>query len=280
MADPFALIRAIHQEQVIEKQAVEINEGEKVGGLSESVAVIVFPAIVEDWTIAQIVQRHSPLGWIPVFKHAWEELKEISQTLVRDEQVNGPFYPMKRDVFRVFELCPLTRVKVVIFGQDPYHSMGRANLPVAQGMSFSIRQTEAIPSSLQNIYKVLTKTVKGFVTPNHGDLTYWVLQGVFLLNTSLTVLPARPNSHKGYWMGLINKVIKAIVVANPNVIFLLWGREAQKMRKLIGERGYCLETSHPSGLGAHYGFNSSNHFNEVNTQLLKLGKEPIDWQIQ
>ena len=241
--------------------------------------LVIRPPIQEDWTIAQIVINQSPLGWLEVFKSAWPELDHISQKLARDVQVNGQFYPLKDNIFRVFELCPLNQVKIVIFGQDPYHSCGADGLPTAQGLAFSVHRTAQIPSSLNNIYKMLSKTVTGFGQPTHGDLISWAVQGVFLLNTSLTVLPGRPNSHKGYWLGLINKVIKAIVASNPNVIFLLWGNEAKKMRRIIGERGHILETSHPSGLSARYGFNDCDHFNQANQILIKLGSKPIDWQI-
>ncbi len=255
----------------------------------------------QNMTISEIVINNCPAGWENVFKQAWAEISDISQTMERleathrqvvaeEERKHGyvepirhvPFFPLKRDIFKVFELCPLRNVKVVIFGQDPYHSIDKNydRRPTAQGMSFSVRKEATVPSSLRNIYKVLTKTIPGFVTPNHGDLTHWVKQGVFLLNTSLTVAPHQANSHRGRWMGLINKVIKGMISFNPNIIYLLWGKEAQKMRKIIGSGGHILETSHPSGLGAKYGFYDSNHFNEVNQRLRELEQTPIDWQIR
>jgi uracil-DNA glycosylase len=171
---------------------------------------------------------------------------------------------------------------VVIIGQDPYfqtvHVDGKV-VPRAVGLSFSVRRGDEIPISLKNIYRVLSSTVEGFQTPNHGDLRAWATQGVLLANTSLTVRPDEPNSHEGIWLDFMKKVFKGIARVNPRCIYLLWGREAQRLRPLLGEKSIFLETSHPSGKSASRGFLDCNHFNLANKYLIEQGNKPINWNL-
>lgn len=276
----FPLVEAYHKKHVESGRKANLNRGKKVNSYLSSggqeIKFICRPSIKPNWTISQIVQNSAPLGWIDVFEDAWVSIRTISNRIERE---GNEFYPLRKDIFKVFELCPLNRVKVVIMGQDPYHSTDHQGLPVAQGMSFSVKKGITIPSSLRNIFKVLAKTVDGFMMPYHGDLTYWVKQGVFMLNMDLTVLPHTAKSHYTYWMSFLNVVVKAIINVNPNVIFLLWGKEAQKTKDIIGDRSGIFETSHPSGYSARYGFNDCDHFNQVNQKLKELKQTPIDWQI-
>jgi uracil-DNA glycosylase len=237
--------------------------------------------ITQDMTVTDIIINRCPHGWENLFTQAWPELVQISNRLQSEEKVTGPFYPLKKDLFKVFELCPLSKVKVVIFGQDPYHSVDHDGLPTAQGMSFSVRRGSRIAPSLRTIYERLDKTVPGFVKPSHGDLTSWVKQGVFLVNVCLTVLPGKADSHgkEEYWMSFINKMIKALIAQNTNIVYMLWGNKAKNMAKYIGGNGHILESSHPSPLGMRYGFNKCNHFNEANDILQELGQEPINWHL-
>jgi uracil-DNA glycosylase len=283
MYEYFPLIEAYHQHNIQDAKKLKINPGKIVGDSSEKngsqIKLIIQPEIEETWTIRQIVENRIPLGWVNVFKDAWPSLCDVSDRIENETKTNGDYYPAKKNLFRVFELCPLSGVKVVILGQDPYHSVDHDGQPIAQGMSFSVRRGVTVPPSLKNIYKNLARTIPGFIIPSHGDLTHWVNQGVFLLNTDLTVLPHKALSHHNYWVGFINKVINAIVDTNPNVIFLLWGREAQKAKEMIGESRTIFETSHPSGFSARYGFDSCDHFNQVNQRLIELKQNTIDWQI-
>lgn len=284
MNTEFPLITAFHQKHIESKRKANLNRGEVILILrsdndGSKVRLVLQPTIQQNWTIAQIVKQRPPLGWIDVFSESWQAICDTSDRIEEERSTKGDFYPLKQNIFRVFELCPLNKVRVVILGQDPYHSNDHDGQPTAQGMSFSVRRGVNIPSSLKNIYKVLAKTVEGFKMPAHGDLSSWVYQGVFLFNTDLTVLPHKAKSHHNYWVSFTNKVIKSIVNANPNVIFLLWGREAQKKKEIIGERGTILETSHPSGFSARYGFNESDHFNQVNQKLADLKQPLINWQI-
>jgi len=146
-------------------------------------------------------------------------------------------------------------------------------------LSFSVPKEAPLPPSLKNIYKEIKDNDPSFTVPNHGNLISWVLQGVFLLNACLTTREGVSGAHGEIWTGFIKKVINAILDVNPNVIFVLWGKQAQKMKKIIGERATCLEASHPSPLGAYRGFFGCNHFNRINELLLSIGEKKIDWNL-
>ena len=239
-------------------------------------------SITQDWSLDRIVHETKPPTWEKVWADSYYEFRDVSEILDNQERTYGPYYPLKKDIFNAFWLTPLSNVKVVILGQDPYHqtiSINGVTLPRATGLSFSVRREDSIPSSLKNIYTELANTVRGFVRPDHGDLTEWTQQGVLLLNTCLTVRPGQAGSHKDIWLGFINKVFKAIAVANPYCIFMLWGRDAQKVKPMLGERSIILEAAHPSGLSANRGFFGCNHFNEANKHLLRIGKTAINWKI-
>ena len=235
--------------------------------------------IDNSWNVERVSKVHPPPTWEPVFKDAENELKDISDILETDKKVNGRFYPDCKDLFKCFEMTPLNSVKVVILGQDPYHGVNHDGTPQAQGMSFSVKRGTKVPSSLINIYKELKTTIEGFTSPSHGDLSGWAQQGVLLLNSCLTVRPGDPGSHKEIWYGFIKKVINAILDVNPGCIFILWGKKAQKIRKMLGERATVLEAAHPSGFSANRGFFGCNHFNQVNDILREKGLRSINWQV-
>ena len=236
----------------------------------------------QTWTVERIAAEAPPITWEKVFEDAKAELHDISTILDEQERTYGQYYPLKRDIFNAFNYTPLNQVKVVILGQDPYHqtiNVGGAAVPRAVGLSFSVRREDAIPSSLQNIYTEIANTVRGFAKPDHGDLREWARQGVLLLNPCLTVRPGMAGSHGDIWLGFINKVFKAIAAVNPNCVFLLWGREAQKVKTMLGDRSVVLEAAHPSGLSARRGFFGCNHFNLANDALIRQGKVGINWRI-
>lgn len=242
--------------------------------------------IDNSWSVKDIIDIWVPSNWKEVFEDARPELEDISEILEEDKKKNGRYYPDNKNLFRVFELCPLNKVKVVIMGQDPYFNTftdQNGIHPQAMGMSFSVPKTAPIPSSLRNIYKKLSESVKGFVKPNHGNLESWCFKGVLLLNACLTVRPGEPGCHKELWYGFIKKVINAILEKNKHVIFVLWGRKAQKLTKMIGQRATILQSSHPSGLSAHRGgsssFFSTDHFNDINKLLRETGQEEINWNL-
>jgi len=185
-------------------------------------------------------------------------------------------FPTKEDIFTAFNFCPLDKIKVVILGQDPYH-----NVDQAHGLSFSVRKGITIPPSLSNIYKELSTDIPEFTAPNHGNLTKWAEQGVFMLNTVLTVQAHLANSHanKG-WEILTNNVIKMINAKKERLVFLLWGKHAQQKDQYITKMKHCvLKSSHPSPFSCHSGFFGSKPFSGSNKYLQKHKIEPIDWKV-
>lgn len=168
---------------------------------------------------------------------------------VRAEYLAGPVFPHPSRVFRAFELVAPSDVRVVILGQDPYHTPG-----VADGLAFSTLPGNRVPPSLQNIFKELR--AEGFDVAQDPNLTRWAQQGVLLLNASLSVRSGEANSHADYgWHHFTNAVIKTISDTQEHVVFMLWGNFARKKAALIDrEKHYVLESAHPSPLSAHNGF--------------------------
>lgn len=238
---------------------------------------------LEEYTILDLATKRIPSTWENLFSESYYELETISRYVLREEEKGGyKSYPLRADIFKAFELCPLDNIKVVILGQDPYHSTIKIDdqqLPTAMGLSFSARPEDKIPPSLKNIFLELKNTIPDFIPPNNGDLTYWAKQGILLLNTVLTVKPGFAESHKiGVWEPFIKRVFTEIARVNPQCVFMLWGNKAQKLAPLIGSKSYILTSGHPSPLSVKY-FLGKNHFNLCNRYLIKTGKTPIDWQI-
>lgn len=215
---------------------------------------------------------------------SWKEAlkKEFEQpyfqalaAFLRNEKKNGKtIYPPGPLIFNAFNTTPFGQVKVVILGQDPYHNPGEA-----MGLSFSVPQGVRIPPSLLNIYKELKEDL-GVPIPNHGDLTHWAEQGVFLLNAMLTVERNKPRSHqKAGWQAFTDAVIRRLSDQREGLVFMLWGGFARQKKQLVdGSKHLVLEAAHPSPLagGAFFG---SRHFSKANEYLEKQGKEPVDWRL-
>ncbi len=196
---------------------------------------------------------------------------------LRDELAAGrPYLPAGDAVFRAFR-APLADVRVLVVGQDPYPTPGH---PI--GLSFAVeRDVWPLPRSLVNIYTELRADL-GIVPPRHGDLTAWSEQGVMLLNRSLTVRPGTPASHRGKgWEEVTECAIRALVrraEAGPPCVAILWGRDAQSLKALLGPVPY-VESAHPSPLSASRGFFGSRPFSRVNALLAERGAGPIDWTL-
>ena len=180
------------------------------------------------------------------------------------------------DIFNALKFTPYNKVKAVILGQDPYHGENQAH-----GLAFSVQRGVDIPPSLLNMYKELHNEL-GCYIPNNGYLEKWARQGVLLLNTSLTVRDGMANSHRNKgWEIFTDFVIEKLNERTDPVIFLLWGNNAKEKENIItGKQHYILKTVHPSPLSASRGFFGCGHFAKTNEILQKLGKEPIDWQIE
>lgn len=182
-------------------------------------------------------------------------------------------FPSREDVFNAFLLCPVEQVKVVILGQDPYHGLGQAH-----GLSFSVPPGTQIPRSLLAIFKEIVSDT-GEIMPKNGDLTRWARQGVFLLNSILTVRANLAGSHqKNGWEDFSDGVIQKLNQSNRPLVFLLWGSFAQKKADLITDSKHLiLKAPHPSPLSSYRGFFGCKHFSQANDFLLKNGLEPIEW---
>lgn len=214
--------------------------------------------------------------WLPIIgaefeKPYYKALRSELQTAYQTETI----FPAKDDIFNAFHYTPYHQVKVLIVGQDPYHNVNQAH-----GLCFSVKLGEAIPPSLQNIYKEL-QTDLGCEIPTHGYLKKWADQGVLLLNTVLTVRAHQANSHKGKgWEKFTDAVIEAVnQIDRPTVIFL-WGKPAQKKKAMLNNPQHLvIEAPHPSPLSAYRGFFGSQPFSRANNFLETHGVAPIDWQI-
>ena len=214
--------------------------------------------------------------WNPLLKQEfgkpyWKEL----QRYVYEERKQFKVFPENEEVFTAFHLTSFSDVKVLILGQDPYHGDGQAH-----GLSFSVKEGIAVPPSLRNIYKEL-KSDLGIDIPNHGNLGAWALQGVLLLNATLTVRAHQAGSHQGKgWETFTDQVIRQVNRKKEKTVFILWGAFARKKKDLIDlNQHHVIESSHPSPLSAHRGFFGSRPFSETNRVLTGSGREPVDWEL-
>ncbi|MBD5240662.1 MAG: uracil-DNA glycosylase [Barnesiella sp.] len=213
-------------------------------------------------------------GWAEQLKDEWDKEYFISLTdFVRAEYAKGQAFPPAGKIFAAFDSCPFDDVKVVILGQDPYHDIGQAN-----GLCFSVNPGVAIPRSLVNIFKEISSDT-GSPMPTNGDLSRWAKQGVFLLNSTLTVAPHRAGSHQGKgWEEFTDAVIRQLAEKKSGLVFILWGAYAAKKGEFIDRKRHLVLTSpHPSPLSASRGFFGNHHFTLTNDYLKKQGKEPIVW---
>ena len=202
--------------------------------------------------------------------------KELYQ-FVKEEYHTHVIYTPADDIFNAFHLTPLSEVKVMILGQDPYH-----NAHQAHGLCFSVLPDQKeIPPSLQNIYKELHDDC-GCYIPNNGYLEKWARQGVLMLNTVLTVRAHQANSHQGRgWEKFTDAIIEAVNAQDRPIVYLLWGSPAQrKIPMLTNPKHLILKAPHPSPLSAYRGFFGCRHFSQTNDFLVSHGLTPIDWQIE
>ena len=189
---------------------------------------------------------------------------------LNSEYENEVCYPSKELIFNAFNLCPFDKVRVVVLGQDPY----RGNH--AMGLSFSVPKKIKLPLSLRNIYKEIGEDLCKPM-PESGDLTRWAEQGVLLLNTTLTVRADGANSHKHLgWQKFTDAAIKALSEHREHIVFMLWGKDAMRKKRLIDtERHHIIESYHPAA-GQRYKF-KKHQFTCCNAYLKQQGLDEIDW---
>jgi uracil-DNA glycosylase len=213
----------------------------------------------------------------------WREFfnKELSKAyftqltqFIQSEREVYTVFPIESQVFAAFDSCPLHTIKVVILGQDPYPTKGHAH-----GLSFSVQSdVKPLPKSLVNIFRELNDDLK-IEIPTNGNLERWAKQGVFLLNTVLTVREGVPQSHTGKgWEIFTDNVIELLNSQSRSILFLLWGSKAQNKKQMIdSERHLILEAPHPSPLSVYRGFYGCKHFSKVNQYLIQRNLQPIVW---
>lgn len=197
---------------------------------------------------------------------------------VQEEYENKTCYPPEDKIFNALNLCPFDKVKVVIMGQDPYSNPGQA-----MGLSFSVPEGVQLPPSLKTLYRALGINLNGINQPS-GDLTRWAEQGVLLLNTVLTVREKQANSHRKYkWRLFTDAVIKALDAEREHIVFMLWGRIAQRKERFIrtdNGRHLVLKAIHPSPAVRRKGeWNGKEHFTCCNKYLNEHGIATIEWMI-
>ncbi len=191
---------------------------------------------------------------------------------IKEERLSKTIYPPAQDLFNAFKLTDFNDIKVVILGQDPYHGEKEA-----MGLSFSVRKGVRTPPSLKNIFKELKDDLN--IERTNTDLTDWARQGVFLLNTVLTVEKDKANSHKDIgWEIFTNYVIKQINDRLDGIVFILWGKQARDKKRIITNPShYIIESAHPSPLSAYNGFFGSKPFSKTNEFLRKNNKKEINF---
>ena len=213
-----------------------------------------------------------------------EYYKQLIAFIENERKLNFVF-PDEELVFNAFNSTPFNTLKVIIIGQDPYHSYEKSTLekmPHAHGLSFSVpKSAKKIPPSLKNIFKELHHDL-GVEIPSHGNLTAWAKQGVLLLNATLTVRVHEAGSHqKKGWETFTDNVIQKLSLEKEGLVFLLWGKFAQQKEALIdAQKHFVLKAAHPSPFSAHNGFYGCQHFSKTNKILTNNQKKEIDWTIK
>lgn len=203
-------------------------------------------------------------------------MAQLRAFLEQEKRAGKVVYPPGPEIFNALNTTPLSRVKAVILGQDPYHGPGQAH-----GLCFSVRRGVPPPPSLQNIFRELHDDL-GLPLPRHGELTHWAEQGVLLLNSVLTVEAGKPGSHQGQgWETFTDAVIRVLNEEREHLVFLLWGSYAQRKGRIIDTRRHLvLKAAHPSPLSANRGgWFGNHHFSKTNRYLEAHGQAPIDWSL-
>jgi len=220
--------------------------------------------------------KHIQNDWLDAIGEEFEKDYFIKlESFIEQEYAAHTIYPPQEDIYNALEFTPLEKVKVLLVGQDPYY-----NEKQAHGLSFSVLADQKIPKSLVNIYKELHDDIGTYV-PNNGFLKKWADQGVLLLNTVLTVREKEPTSHCNMgWEVFTDKIIETVNQQDRPIVIFLWGKPAQKKKKLLTNPNHLIiEAPHPSPLSAYRGFWGCKCFSRCNTFLETHGVEPIDWQI-
>ncbi|MDR0921219.1 MAG: uracil-DNA glycosylase [Lactobacillales bacterium] len=220
----------------------------------------------------------------PFLHNEWDEVlkEEVNKdyftnlcSFLTKEYQEQTIYPIKHNVFRALQLTDFSKVKVVILGQDPYHGAGQAH-----GLSFSVQDGVKLPRSLVNIFTEMQNDLQIPIATN-GNLTSWAEQGVLMLNTVLTVRAGQANSHAGHgWEEFTDAIIQKLSEREKGIVFVLWGRQAQRKIPMIASQHVIIASPHPSPFSAHSGFFGSKPFSRTNQALEQFGEAPIHWALK
>jgi uracil-DNA glycosylase len=219
--------------------------------------------------LAEIVEA----GWADALAPVAGNVAAMGHFLRAEIAAGRSYLPAGENVLRAFTQ-PFADVRVLIVGQDPYPTPGH---PI--GLCFAVdRDVRPLPRSLGNIYRELQSDL-GVAPPAHGDLTGWTRSGVLLLNRCLTVAPGQPAAHRGKgWEQVTDQAIRALVARGTALVAILWGRDAQSLRPLLGGTP-CIESAHPSPMSADRGFFGSKPFSRASALLVEQGAEPVTWRL-
>lgn len=219
-------------------------------------------------TYKQALEHVKSSSWSNFFK-----TQDLDSLMDMFDNSSKNIYPSPENIFRVFDINPQD-IKVVILGQDPYYNPGQA-----MGLAFSVNPEVKTPKSLINIFKELKSDLD--IERTNPDLSDWHEQGVFLLNTALSVPEKEPNKHKKYWKSFTNDLIRYLTRINPNIVYIMWGNNAkafgQKIETYLNSNDLIHYAPHPSPLSAYQGFFNSKPFSWTNQKLKELGKTEIEW---
>jgi uracil-DNA glycosylase len=213
-----------------------------------------------------------PCGWEDFFRKAASEIADIHGRLAQTR-----YFPAFGDIYKAFHYLRPSEIRVVIVGQDPYPGVDEEGRPIATGVPFAIRGGVKLTTSLENIIADLAQTAPGFAPPKRGDLTPWLRQGVFLLNSRLTVPIRREDPPHDFWAGLILMFVEYIQEVNPDVIFVFWGNVAKELKRALRGTVVSFEACHPSGRNGKL-FVGAGTLQAVNEEFQKRGEPLINWQ--
>ncbi len=238
-------------------------------------AVIDNTPITNDWTILDIIDNRPPLNWMEFFNSIRDvELND------KDETISACVcFPLKKNIFRAFNYRIPEDIKLIIIGSEPDHQYTGYGEPRANGLCLSVDKRDIIPGSLSNVFKEIGDTFPTFKPPKHGDLTYWALQGVLLLNSSLTVEYDKPGSHSRMWEGFNIELIRYMDKINTKgIVYLLLGNDAIRLKNSISDKNKVIESAHPYGRDSK-SFFGNNTFLKINQALYDLGYTAVDWNV-
>ena len=239
---------------------------------------------IDDGSIYSYIASNPPIKWPGFIDMFGDEIKHASDIIESRKKLNirddFRILPNREDIFRIFNEIEPEKIKVCIFAQDPYHHLIPAtDIPIANGIAFSVSDDCPIPQTLRNIFAEIKSNYPDSIFFN-GNLKQWIRQGVFLINMSLTVEMGLPGSHEEIWIPLLKKVVDHISKLNQKTIFALWGKPAKAIGKeIIVNQKNTITAGHPSGANRKNDFLGCGHFNEINRLLVLQSNYPIDWSV-